>query len=106
MIKRLTEVAEEYGMRVEEVNEAYTSTTCPIHGDSCGKRIVRGLFKCFTLNKVFNADVVGAFNILRKSITPSPSRDRGNWLETQPRAEQRDVALNLSALTRVRTLAL
>ena len=74
MIKRLTEVAEEYGMTVIEVDEAYTSTTCLVHGDSCGKRIVRGLFKCEKLNKVFNADIVGAFNILRKSITPSPSR--------------------------------
>ena len=76
-IKRLKEVAEEYGMTVEEVNEAYTSSTCPVHGDSCGKRIVRGLFKCEKLNKVFNADVVGAFNILRKSITPSPRKGIG-----------------------------
>jgi len=77
VIERLTEVAEEYGMKVEEVDEAYTSTTCPVHGDSCGKRIVRGLFKCFKLNKVFNADVVGAFNILRKSISPSPRKGIG-----------------------------
>jgi len=77
VIERLTEVAEEYGMKVEEVDEAYTSSTCPIHGDSCGKRIVRGLFKCFKLNKAFNADVVGAFNILRKSITPSPRKGIG-----------------------------
>jgi len=106
VIDRLKEVAEEYGMTVEEVDEAYTSSTCPIHGNSCGKRIVRGLFKCLKLNKVFNADIVGAFNILKKSITLSPSRDRGNWRNTQPRAERKDVALNLSALTRVRTLAL
>jgi len=77
VIERLTEVAEEYGMKVEEVDEAYTSTTCPVHGDNCGKRIIRGLFKCFTLNKVFNADIVGAFNILRKSITPSPRKGIG-----------------------------
>jgi len=77
VIERLKGVAEEYGMKVEEVDEAYTSSTCPVHGDSCGKRIVRGLFKCFTLNKVFNADVVGAFNILRKSITPSPRKGIG-----------------------------
>jgi len=106
VIDRIKEVAEEYGITVEEVNEAYTSSTCPVHGDSYGKRIVRGLFKCEKLNKVFNADVVGAFNILKKSITPSPSRDRGNWLDTQPRAEHKDVAPNLSALTRVGTLAL
>jgi len=106
VIDRLKEVAEEYGMIVEEVDEAYTSSTCPVHGDSCGKRIVRGLFKCTILNKVFNADVVGAFNILRKSIAPSPSRDRGNRLNTQPGVEHKDVTPNLSALSRVRTLAL
>jgi len=38
VIERLTEVAEEYGMKVEEVDESYTSSTCPIHGDSCGKK--------------------------------------------------------------------
>ena len=72
MIKRLTEVAEEYGMTVIPTNEAYTSSTCPVHVDSCGKRIVKGLFKCSTLNKLFNADIVGALNILLKSITPNP----------------------------------
>ena len=104
IIDRLKEVTEEYGMTVEEVNEAYTSSTCPVHGNSCGKRIVRGLFKCEKLNKVFNADVVGAFNILRKAITPSPSRiGVTGWKPSQ--GLNSNVALNLSALTRVRTLA-
>jgi len=106
VIERLTEVAEDYGMKVEEVDEAYTSSTCPIHGDSCGKRIVRGLFKCFTLNKVFNADVVGAFNILKKSITPSPSRIGVTGRKPDPGLNEKGVALNLSALTGVRTIAL
>ncbi len=92
VIERLIEVAEEYGMKVEEVDEAYTSSTCPIHGDSCGKRIVRGLFKCFKLNKVFNADVVGAFNILRRSITPSPRKGIGviGW-RPQPGGEYKEM---------------
>jgi len=47
---------------------------------SAGKRIERGLFECKKLNKVFNADLVAAYNIL---ITPSPA-DRGNWPETGP----------------------
>ena len=104
VIKRLKEVAEEYGMKVEEVNEAYTSSTCPIHGDNCGKRIVRGLFKCFKLNKVFNADIVGAFNILKKSITPSPRKgiEVTGWKPSQ--GLNSSVALNLSALSRVGTL--
>ena len=104
MIERLTEVAEEYGMSVEEVDESYTSTTCPIHGDSCGKRIVRGLFRCTILNKVFNADVVGALNILKRAITPSPSRiGVTGWKPSQGRNEK-NVALNLPALMAPKTL--
>ena len=56
------------------------------------------------LNKVFNADLVGAYNIL---ITPSLARGRGNGQETRPRIEPPawgDVILNLPTL--VRTLAL
>jgi len=54
-----------------------------LHGESCGRRIERWLFECKKLNKVFNADLVGAYNIL---ITPSPA-DRGNWPETWPGIE-------------------
>jgi len=106
VIKRLSEVAEEYGIVVVPVNESYTSSTCPIHGSKCGKRIVRGLFKCSTLNKVFNADVVGALNILRKSITPSPKRIGVTGRKPDPGLNERDVALNLSALMGVRILTL
>ncbi len=80
LLKRLSEVLEEYGINVVLVDEAYTSSHCPLHGSGCGRRIVRGLFKCATLNKVFNADIVGAYNILTKAITPpSPPHagDRG-----------------------------
>jgi putative transposase len=84
LLRRVYEVAEEYGIAVVYVNEAYTSSKCPIHGERCGSRVKRGLFKCTRLNKVFNADLVGAYNIL---ITPSPAWDRGNGLETQPGIE-------------------
>jgi putative transposase len=56
LLRRISEVAEEYGIDVIYVDEAYTSSRCPIHGDGCGVRISRGLFKCTRLNKVFNAD--------------------------------------------------
>ena len=81
LLRRIYEIAEEYGITVVYVDEAYTSSKCPIHGEECGKRIKRGLFKCAKLNKAFNADLVGAYNIL---ITPSPERDRSNELETPP----------------------
>jgi putative transposase len=54
------------------VDEAYTSSRCPLHGDGCGIRISRGLFRCTRLNKVFNADLAAAYNILVAPITPKP----------------------------------
>ena len=48
-----------------------------MHGDGCGIRISRGLFKCTTMNKVFNADLAAAYNILMTPVTPSPGRGRG-----------------------------
>jgi putative transposase len=87
LLGRISEVAEEYGIRVVPVDEAGTSSKCPLHCDGCGVRISRGLFKCTRLGKVFNADLVGAYNILMAPITPSPGRDRGNGPETRPRAK-------------------
>ncbi|WP_052349395.1 RNA-guided endonuclease InsQ/TnpB family protein [Candidatus Acidianus copahuensis] len=63
VMEKLRDVAEEYGITVKFVNEAHTSTSCPIHGNGCGKRVTRGLFKCTTSNKVYSADLIGAFNI-------------------------------------------
>ncbi len=90
-IQRLIEVGEEFGIRVVLVDEAYTSQTCPL----CGQRhpngrIFRGLFKCRREGVVMNADLVGAFNILKKvvkTITPSLSGlsgGRGNRGKTVP----------------------
>jgi putative transposase len=96
LLRRIYEVAEEHGIAVVYVGEAYTSSRCPIHGEGCGSRVKRGLFKCTRLNKVFNADLVGAYNIL---ITPSPERDRGNGPEARPGIEPKgDVIPNLPAL--------
>ncbi|MCL7394546.1 MAG: RNA-guided endonuclease TnpB family protein [Thaumarchaeota archaeon] len=74
LLKRISEVAEEYGISVIYVDEAYTSSRCPLHGDGCGVRISRGLFRCTTMNKVFNADLVAARNILMAPVTRSPGR--------------------------------
>ena len=59
---------EEYGIKVVFVDEAYTPSHCSLHECECGKRIFKGVFKCTTLNKVFNVDVVGTYNILAKGI--------------------------------------
>jgi len=109
LLRRVSEVSEEYGITVVFVDEAYTSSTCPVHGYGCGRRISRGLFKCTRLNKVFNADIVGAYNILAEAstITPSPLAGIGvtGW-RPSPGLNEADVAPNLPALARAGTLAL
>ncbi len=92
VIQRLREVAEEYGISVDVVDEAFTSKTCPVCGKPHeGARFVRGLFKCPETGLVFNADLVGAFNILKKAvkkITPNLgglyAQGRGNGGKTLP----------------------
>ncbi|ABW01250.1 RNA-guided endonuclease InsQ/TnpB family protein [Caldivirga maquilingensis] len=74
IIRRLKEVGEELGIKVIEVNEAYTSKTCTLCGETHPNgRIHRGLFKCPRMGKVINADLNAAVNILRMHISPSPS---------------------------------
>jgi len=72
LLGRLSEAAEEYGINIIYVDESYTSSRCPWHGDGCGVRIHRGLFKCTRLGKVFNTDIVAAYNILMTPVTPKP----------------------------------
>jgi len=72
LLKRISEVAEEYGINVIYVDETCTSSRCPLHGDGCCARISRGLFKCMRLNKVFNTDLVAAYNILVNVDNPKP----------------------------------
>jgi putative transposase len=86
LLRRIREVAEEY-IKVIYVDERGTSSRCPLHGDGCSIRVYRGLFKCTTMNKVFNADLIVARNILMTAtsnntsmipVTPEPpERGRG-----------------------------
>ncbi|WP_456453531.1 RNA-guided endonuclease InsQ/TnpB family protein [Thermococcus sp.] len=102
VIKRLKEVAEEFGIRVVVVNEAFTSQLCPL----CGRRhsnarFVRGLFECRREGVIMNADLVGAFNILRKVKTITPSLPalaggRGNRGKTVPEGFEEPVLVGLN----------
>jgi IS605 OrfB family transposase len=71
---------EELDIEVVEVDEKYTSKASPISDNIVeiqarkvdgeevqfsGKRVSRGLYKDLKLDKVFNADLVGAMNILK-----------------------------------------
>ena len=99
----MVEVLEEYGVKVHLVDEAHTSSKCPLHGVGCGKRMARGLLKCTRLNKVFNADLTASYNILIKgveTITPSPRKGIGvTGRRPSPGLNPHgDVVLNLPAL--------
>ncbi|ASJ12343.1 RNA-guided endonuclease InsQ/TnpB family protein [Thermococcus thioreducens] len=103
VIQRLKEVAEEYGISVVVVNEAFTSQSCPLCGQRhSGGRISRGLFKCRREGVVMNADLVGAFNILKKvakTITPSLpglTVGRGNGGKAVPEGSKTRFILGLN----------
>jgi len=66
--------AEEEGIKTIIVNEAHTSKcsflddeTIKHHARYLGKRICRGLFKTLS-GKIINADVNGAYNIIKKAF--------------------------------------
>ena len=101
VIQRLKEVAEEYGILVEVVDEAFTSQSCPLCGQRHSNgRIFRGLFKCHREGVVMNADLVGAFNILKKAVKtitlslPALSGGRGNWFKAEPEELETLTGLN------------
>jgi putative transposase len=62
------------GIRVFEVNEAYTSRCSFLDGETieyhihyCGHRVMQGLF-CTGIGRIINADVNAALNILKKGL--------------------------------------
>jgi putative transposase len=64
IVKLLTYKAALTGIRVVKASERNTSTTCIVCGKRAkGARVKRGLF--VHCNQTFNADIVGAFNILQ-----------------------------------------
>jgi len=102
VIQRLKEVAEEFGISVIVVDEAFTSQSCPLCGQRHSNgRIFRGLFKCRREGVVMNADLVGAFNILKKIKTITPSLPalaggRGNGGKTLPEGSKTRFNLGLN----------
>jgi putative transposase len=68
--RQLEYKAEEVGIEVVAVSEAYTSKTCHFCG-VVGKRVNRGKFICHDCGIEINADVNGAFGILNK-VSPGP----------------------------------
>ena len=84
LLDRIKITAEDYGIKVKTVNEAWTSRTCSL----CGKRHrngrkYRGLYVCKTFNKAMNADVNAVANLV-KGYIPLPSWGKGNWVVAHP----------------------
>lgn len=76
--------AEEIGIAVAKVDEAYTSQTCC----KCGivkksNRKYRGLYVCSSCKTVINADVNGAVNILKR-VAPNLNVDRSRGFLDNP----------------------
>ncbi len=75
LIELIKYKAKKYGMEVVEIDESYTSKTSPFADiltiqktrdkGLCNGERKKNLFKEFTANKIFHADLVGALNILR-----------------------------------------
>jgi len=42
-IEKLSEVSEEYGIAVVFIDGDYTSSSCSVHGNGCGKMVSREL---------------------------------------------------------------
>jgi len=59
---RLKWTAEEYGMKIRTVSEAYTSQTCPRCGSRHSLRVLRG-FRCLDCGLEAHRDAVGVLNI-------------------------------------------
>ncbi len=68
LLRRLKEVAWEYGITVVEVDEAYTSQRCPLCGTPHPRaRVHRGLYICPHHRLAMNADMAAAYNILARA---------------------------------------
>jgi putative transposase len=94
LLNKLEEKLKSVGIKVHDIDEAYTSkSSCisanvnknqllrkknikPTTTDLNGSRVARGLFKDLVIDKIFNADVNGAVNHIRVAF----KRLKFNWL--------------------------
>lgn len=110
VVRRLRELSEEESIAIHFVSEEYSSITDPFSGVVCKRcRRRRGLFYSPSIKKLLNADLVGAFNILKRFLHNPESPAWGIGVTGRRPAQgqnKKDVAPNLPALATPRTLAL
>jgi putative transposase len=87
LVKMIKYKAEEIGISVIEKEESYTSKCSFLDGESnehhnvyMGERISRGLFRS-EKGTIINADVQGAYNIIKKAIPEAFKKLSVDWIE-------------------------
>lgn len=74
--------AEEFGIELVKETEEYTSRTCPICGDNSKSNCKDRIFICSFCDYVDHRDIIGARNILTKSMCGSLTST--HWSEITP----------------------
>ena len=82
LLKKIENKAEEFGIDVVKETEEYTSRTCPICGDNNKNNCKDRIFICSFCDYVEHRDIVGARNILSKSMYGSDQSI--HWGEIAP----------------------
>ncbi len=82
LLKKIENKAEEFGIEVIKETEEYTSRTCPICGDNNKSNCKDRIFICSFCDYVEHRDIVGARNILSKSMYGS--NQSIHWGEIAP----------------------
>lgn len=82
VLKRVMELGEEFGIKVVQVSEAYTSKKCCMCGKQHNGRIYRGLHVCKEVHRSTNADVNGAANISLQQEQVAVNRSLAKERET------------------------
>ena len=85
LMGRIKIAAENFGIKVILVNEAYTSITCSLYGKRHKNgRKYRGLYVCKIFNKAMNADVNAVVNIANDDISIPLAEGSDNWVVAHP----------------------
>lgn len=82
LLHKIENKAEEYGILIDMITEEYTSRACPICRDDSKENKKDRIFICSFCGYVDNRDLVGAGNILKKSLYGST--ESIHWNESVP----------------------
>lgn len=82
LLKKVKNKAEEFGVELKEETEEYTSRTCPVCGDDSKSNCKDRIFICSNCGYIDHRDIVGARNVLFKSMYGSIQSI--HWGEASP----------------------